>query len=467
MKNSIYLPLTTAAMLALGPSAGAFEDAPFPHYKEVNALLAEEGIAAVSLDSDVFEEANADFANIRVVNISGGNPVEVPWDLERVEKKPRPQRENLSFQKTSFQEGEDNRIQVTVKLDPRKQNPNRLSILTPLSDFERRVQVSGSMDGENWTDLVEADLIFDYSRFLDFRRTTIDLPPGNYDYLRVVLDGAVENLVTPYRQISRSIEGGTESEKEIHSKLATRPFRIDQLKLFFDPEPEETIEQAPENYRVSGIEVSEDKENKQTVVTIRSLRQPLTQFTLLTGNKNFRRSVHLQIPADPENLEETIWKTVGGGSVLRYDIGSVQEERLTVKTTEQRQSVYRLVIENKDNAPLAIDGVSTSGPAYDLQFLSDRNQKFRVYYGGLDKKANRPSYDVSALRVAKTKGMKAETFPTSPEQTNSNYDDSIEEPATSLLESKIFLWGAIALVVLILILVLFRTAKRIEELPQD
>ncbi len=462
--KSIYIILFVYSCSGL---LHAFEESSFSHYKEVKVALAEEGIASVLLDSEIFDRSNDDFADVRVVNVEGVAPVETPWDLERVEIRKRPGRREISTEKVSFSEGNGNRLEITVKLTDKKLIPNRLTIATPLSNFERRVQVFGSDDGSNWIELVESALIFDYSRFLDFRRTSVEIPPNSHEFLRVVIDGAVENLVSPYREISKSIEGGEVTEKEIASHLSTRPFRIDRLNFHFSPDRIVEVETGRENYRVSGIEVSEDEENQQTVVTILSLRQPLTHFTLHTESKNFRRAVHLQIPEYSENLAETKWRTLSGGSLLRYDIGKVNEERLTLKTGEQRQSAYRLIIENRDNAPLKVTGVSTSGPGYELRFLSEANQKYRIYYGGMGSEAKRPSYDVSALKVAKEKGVKAETFAAGPEKSNSVFDASLPKSDQSILDNKWFLWGAIALVVLILIIVLFRAAKRIEELPSE
>ncbi|MCK5919759.1 MAG: DUF3999 family protein, partial [Methylococcales bacterium] len=386
--------LLIASSLQIGLAAD-FDPAPFAFQKEAKVKLGEEGIAAFSLDSEIFENVRNNYANLRLVRIKkDGKLAEVPF-LKEIFTHPKIDNHSqlIQTEEISLKETDNNTVEITVKLRDEEKAAARLVFDTPLIDFERRVSISGSSDGITWKAIVKGGRIFDYTRFLDIRRTEISLPKNDHRYFKVLIDQAVDDKNSPLRQISRSIKNGEEVARQITSKTTTRPFRMDHLKWFTE-HGAKTLQKKDEiTYPAPEIEVSENADKKETNIYLSTQKQPLMHFTLVTDSKNFRRRVSVQVSDPAEN-----WRPLQTAHLFRYDIGDFQEERLTVSFPETRSEEYRIVIKNDDNPSLTINKIEAEGPNYRLLCLAEPNDELRVYFGG-DKahQLRPPVYDTSAI----------------------------------------------------------------------
>ncbi len=472
MKPSLITIILLIAAVHLPAFAGDFDSAPFGFYKEAEVKMESEGIAAFSLDSQIYEQLRHDYSNLRLVRTGeNGTLEEVPFLREKFFH-PRidTHSKRIDTKEISLKETENNTIEIIIKLERRSPNRNaaRLSIDTPLKDFERRVVVSGSQDGESWETLVAKGRIFDFTRYLDIRRTEIPLPKNNFRYFKVVIDRAIDDKDSLTRQISRQIRNGEETEREITANVTTRPFRIDRLKWFTLEGKKRAAPKDRIPYPLSGMDVSEDPEKKETVILLNSRNQPLTHFTLVTNSKNFRRQFSVQIPIISNVTGKADkWRTLQTSHLFRYQLGNFEEERLTIQFPEQRTEQYRIVIKNHDNPPLKIGKFEAEGPEYRLLSLADPGDRIRVYFGGDESKTLKlPVYDTSAITTGRSHGLKVAAFPLSSSQSNP-INQPQKEGGRSFLNNKIFLWIAIALVVALLAWMLFGMAKKIENLPEE
>jgi len=470
MKTSpVYLIL----IMAVGPIsalAADFDPVPFGFFKETGVKMESEGIAAFPLDSEVFEQIRGDYSNLRLVRKRKDNHLEeVPFLREKFSQPPVNRRSRrIDAEDISLQETQDNRIEITVRLRDKKKNAARAAIDTPLRDFECGVSVSGSPDRESWMPLVTNERIFDYSRYLNIRKTEIALPKNDYRYFKVIIDHAVDEKDSPIRRISRQIRNGEEIERKVRADVTSRPFRIDSLNWYTEQGKQEAVPTDWVAYPLSSMDVKENSEKKETEVLLQSRKQPLTRFTLVTGSKNFRRefSVQTAVVSNVSGKAER-WKTLRRDNLFRYDLGDFHESRLTMEFPEQRAEHYRIVIQNYDDPPLHIDGFEAGGPVYRLLCLAAPGDRIRLYFGGDEgQRIQVPAYESSAILAARGHGLKVTEFPLGSLQVNPTHQAK-RGRGISQLSRRAFFWTAITLAVALLAWVLFSMSKKIENLPDE
>jgi hypothetical protein len=187
------------------------------------------------------------------------------------------------------------------------------------------------------------------------------------------------------------------------------------------------------------------------------------EMTLETASRNFSRAIEIQAPV--RHSERTEWVDVAAGRVSLVSFRGYHKESLRLEFPEQRESEYRIVIHNEDNPPLKLSGVKARGPVYQVIFLADENQSYRLAYGS--ESAERPSYDLAAvLEPLRVEGHRPALARLGAEIANSAFRNQL--PAARRLLNDPLVWGAV-IVVLVIFLgwALFRATCRINELPKE
>lgn len=467
MKPSAILVLacfgTLSAHADLAPptpaAAWRFDPAPFSFRREVASPLAESGLFRVEADPSLHRHAGGDYGALRLVESEGGTSIERPWVIRRMHV-PRPARGAtlIPHQVESFEETADGAIEITVRLEAGTVPAARLEIETPLSDFEKGVSVSIPAAEEGWKELVGDRVIFDHSRFLDFRRTAVDLPRTAERRFRIRLSEATDEQRSLVRQITRTLGDAAGLSVSESGAVTARAFRIDGLRFLTAPAKGEGDEKGRRSHDLAVLESREEEGGTHSFL-LDAGHLPLDRLVLATDDRNFRRAVSVQIPA-----EEGTWRTVHRGHAHRYDVGDFRDESLVLAFPEIRAGRFRLLVENGSNPPVAISGVTGRGPIYEIVFLADAGAS-PVFYLGVDREAvpKRPALDTAAIEAALRRGLKVETAALGALVENPLSVPVAEAiPKRGLLDSQPALWGIIALAVTVLIWVLYRSLLRIE-----
>jgi hypothetical protein len=360
----------------------------------------------------------------------------------------------------SFDKQEGNRIQVICELTERGKTANNLTITTPLTDFEREVIVEASPDSVNWTPLAREN-IFDYSRFIDFRKTTIKLPETDSRFLRVQINRAIEESGSRFLEISR-MSGKAESQiKEEHKNIRTRAFRFDQIMFHGDKEEVKSQGHETIDYPVFDREITDDSENQQTIVEWSAKRIPITRVAVDTPARNFRRQAVLKGKPGPD----AEWQILKRVELFHYGLDDFRKVNLTIPLKENRMERYQLIIENGDSEAIPIDDITNRGFVYRAIWLGSSGQSYSAYFGSAKatREANR---DVNALKAIKDEGFPIHRAEWDGEIVKNPGFAGPEVQIFSFLERKEFLWGVIGLAVAILVVVLFQTGKRIQDIPE-
>ena len=344
------------------------------------------------LDAAVFSVADESLANLRLFDDAG---TETPFLVRRsvpvrqvVRRVPFPAPSPV----TAFRELPSNRIELTVARDARAPQAAEIRLESTVRNFEKLVSVYGSTDGQAWTPLAKDEAIYDYTRFVDMRKDSIPVTPGPYTLYRIELGNIVERKDSPLVQIVRQTRGG-ETETETSSFLR-EPFRIERI-LFVEQREEtfaEDLSAETAEFDAASPSVEIAANTHQTLVTIDAGNRPVTGLAVRTGDENFSRSVHVY---GCRAESPYTWQALGSGRLTRIRAGRIRQDALTLGIPETRCLRLRLMIDNEDNPPIAIQGIRLSETRYEALFFPKAGRHYTFATGG--RGFDVPHYDTAAV----------------------------------------------------------------------
>ncbi len=140
----------------------------------------------------------------------------------------------------------------------------------------------------------------------------------------------------------------------------------------------------------------------------------------------------------------------------------INRENTELTFPEQRREHYRIAVQNQDNPPLAITGVSGVGHAYQLVFLPQTDKAYRLYYCG--EQFAQPFYDTAAIAELLVKGYPFTSVELGPESATAQ--SNAKPDIGKFLNSKLLLGVMIGLMVVVLVWSLYRVGKLVGKLPE-
>jgi hypothetical protein len=454
--------LATIFCLALSLTASAADSqSRWQFRKELDRSTATgEEILAVPLDSDIYAATRDGFPDVRIIDDRGA---EVPYLVEPAARRRKIEvREPCDSKVVSGRPDEGKGLEIVVALDDKASSATGATIRTPLVDFEHRVRVSGSRNGTDWALLVSDGVIFDYTRFMDVRNRDVVIPANDYRQLKFVVERELDDRESPLRELIQGKDGDGKINQRVEiSRKLSRPFRVDGIELWRTVETDgmSKVETIP--YSTPGFHVDVDANDKVSRVEIQSRREPLTRLSLTTASRNFSRAATVSVPL--KTGLRPGWIEVGRGTLSLIQFRAFRRAQLNVDFPEQRQELYRIVVETADNPALEITGVEAEGTSYRLVFLGSEGRSYHVNYGS--DTAEAPQYDTAAVLASLHRGFQPVAVKLGPQIVNPGY--RAESGLRDLLNSPIFLTFAIVAMVLVLAWALFRAGQRIKVMPRQ
>ncbi|NOY29313.1 MAG: DUF3999 domain-containing protein [Planctomycetes bacterium] len=204
-------------------------------------------------------------------------------------------------------------------------------------------------------------------------------------------------------------------------------------------------------------------EAKQTFIYLASRREPLTTLSLVTPTRNFSRRGRVEIRQ--KSSTGNVWRSIGSATLSHIDFRSLKKRSLRLPFSEQRETEYRIVIENRDSPPLAVSGVLAHGNCYEVVFLAKPKTEYRLAYGS--RRLASPNFDTAALIASLGAGYaplsaslgEAEALEVAPE--------ALVPGWKRLLDSGPLLIVVIVLLVLVLGTGLYRASGRLNDLDEN
>ena len=453
-KLAVIVPTLLALAATAAPTAASF-----PFVKSLAPPSEARGaVACVVLDAEVFERLDERMGNIRLVDENGR---ETPFCIRKLHVIQSFTRE-FKFQPEtlSFTELPDNRFEVIFKRRPIQPEPAALEITTPLFNFEKVVTVQSGVDGRNWTTPAAPEKIYDYSRYLNVRKTRVSVPPGAGPYYRLEVSNVNEVHDSPLVEIITRSGRDPERSRTEASAFWRVPFRIDDLTLI---QVEENVREDRPQRATNALTIEsvvQDDAIRSTLAAAAAGGRPVLSLTLEVKDRNFSREVVVEGRASGETNS---WRQVARGVIRSFEAGREKQRDITITLpSEQRFHAYRLVIHNGDNPPLDITGIAAEESVYGLQFFPRPGSAYTLLYGA--KGVAAPNYDVATVLGAKPVEQ-MDSWRAGAALKNPDYKAVKGAPWKENAGRVIFV-AAIALMSISLLIMIARVSRRIDKLGE-
>lgn len=447
-------------LAAFAPSAFGQEQAT-QFFKQVKSPpLDQEEILAVQLDAEIYASTADDFADLRVLD---SNQNTIPY-LSKLAQTTRIKTTRKSWQarSPSARPLDGGGLEITIALHKDDPQPDGFRMITPLRNFQQRLRVYTSNDGENWEPRGEETEIFDYSRYMDVRSDSVALPATQHRHFRIVVDDLTSEQESDLIQLTRRLRGGKELDRQQKFTVDRRPFRIDRIEFWTERQKVRVTGEQKKSYSVEGFRVEEDTEKQQTKILVDTRREPLTSFTVRTTTGNFSRQAVVEV--EETQGKKSSWRTLGSGVLSRIEFKNLKRQDLEITFPETRRKQYRIVIDNRDSPPLAITGVEAVGNVREVLFLAEPGKDYRVTYHSA--KAELPDYDTAAIAALLREGFEP-TETELGEQQAGGPDIAAKASFWDLLRDPRFLVGLIVVLVIVLSWALYSATRRLDSLPSE
>jgi hypothetical protein len=411
--------LALAAVLAVVPAsalAGARDEPPaaWKLRKPITLpSLVGPAFVEVMLDADVYREASATLADLR---IRAGNGAEVGYVLRRHESTVEPRTRDFRLLDLVTTPGAETRLSLDLGRAPGVHSRVRLTVADEAKNFRVPVRVETGADGRRWQVARAAGFIYAVEGESRAADTSVSYPPSTARWVRVTV-GPAQGRPLPVKGAAVVFEAPSERQEEpVAATLVGR---------------------------------SEDAERRSSVLVLDLGRRPVNLVELDVADRNFHRVVTIEASDDRRQ-----WRWVGSCAISAIETARVRERLTSTRFPDTRARYVRLRIENLDDRPLRVSGVRLAGVRRGLVFEAVPGHQYVLDYG--HPRAPAPRYDVTRalpylagerLPVA-TLGAAAPLPPPA--------------PAPWLEAQPFLLWGAMAVAVLALGLVLFRLARQIR-----
>ena len=459
MKATRWISCFFVAAFSVSVSAFAQEIGLFQYSRPIELQeKVQEELFAVPLDSDVCAATRDGFPDLRIFDTDHRL---VPFLIRTVsERRTRKVRKSWTATNPVLKPLDENGMEIHISLAKEDPAPRGLRFLTPLRNFEQQVRVFAISDGAEMP-LVDGALIFDYSQFMDVRRTDVDLPATEAREFRIMVDKLTSEQESQLLELSRSLKGGAEDGRTEKTTIQRRPFRIDRIE-FWNEQAEEIFNVVVvQPWAVSDLKVTQDPEHKQTLAEFSSRREPLTALKVVTSSRNFSRRAEVQIETDSATGSK--WKTIAEATISKFQLRDFHEEHVTIDLPETRHEHFRVVINNGDSPEIPIDSIEATGHRYEVVFLRQPDQIVQLAYGS--ESADSPEHDTVALTTALAKKIKpvAATL-----GVPSKILSAAQRPADikRLLNNPFVLGAVIAVLVTVLGWGLYQASRRIDQMPR-
>jgi hypothetical protein len=465
------LPIAVVICLFPGPliAAACAQATAFRYYRDIEmSPLKQEELVAITPDRDIFHYTRAGHPDLRILD---SRNIEVPYVLEKMtETRTVHERHTTPTKDISLREKPGGGLEVEVTQDDKYPLAEGIRFITPLANYQQRVQVSGTSDGKNWQSLANDVLIFDYSRYMDVSNQEVALPGNRFRRFRIAISNTTADQESQLLELTRRLKGREESERIETSTIARRPFRIDRIEFWYNVAREERKGDKKSSYPLqSPVRTDPSNSGRQTIIEIRPARLPLTGFEIETSSRNFSRHATVQVRTEPmkDRIAKVIhsdWRDIGSATITAMDFRDLHKKELTVHFPESRREEYRIVIDNRDSPPLDITAVRGEANVYRFVFMAAPGEHYRLVYDSDTTES--PVYDTVALSESLARGYQPVDARLGGQTPNA--DGALSGSLLrDVLNNRVFLGAVIAILAVALAWGLYKAGRRIDQLPKD
>lgn len=359
-------------------------------------------LASLTLGSSIYAQGSKGSADLRLLD-SQNKLVSFLVRQQIVQREERSTtKRSITSPELTFLDG--NGLAIGFSIDSEK-SPGPLTgllIRTELREFERRANLEWDQGKDEWVKLASDVLLYDYSSVIDLRNLEIRLPqPLEIRQLakfRLVIDKVTEAQEGQVLELTRRLRGANEEYREERLLVNRQPFRIEGLESLHEIKRVVSDSPLKTNYPIRLVLQEELKDLGCTKLMIESESEPLTGFQLQTADDNFSRKVDISAELLKGGTAEAKFHSIGRGRISKIHLPGTELEQMELTFPESSSQRYWLTIYNEDSQPLKISSVTATGSTYQLFFLAEPGERYRLEYGGEEMKM--PSFDTVAISTA-------------------------------------------------------------------
>lgn len=458
--NWINVPLLLAGLCIASKSVGAkdltTENQQSKRFERMIGFdgIQDQEIVRVPFDAAVYEHVSAVGHDVRIVNRADD---EIPFLMRRqVSNTTRVGRKFWTVRNPQLQPTQDVGLVIHFKLDAQDPQPVGLRIITPLSDFEQTIQLF-AVNETGEVPLVVSGVLFDYTKYMNVRRTEINIPTTSAREFRLVISSPTADQQSTFLELTKELQSGLETNRQEAITIERRPFRIDRLELFVEVEEVSATAPVTVEYPLSIRETRQDLERKETQIQLTARKAPLERIEMVTNNKNFSRQAKVLAP----DARDKFTQVAGTAQLHRLAFRELQQEQLAISLTASTQyTKLKLVIENRDSPALEVTNVRGFGYVDEAVFFASPNEEYRLIYAS--GATSLPDYDTAALNAVLAKGASPKLAILGPVVEGTVSREVAPRNIRDIINQPWIIGTVITGLVVILGWGLFRAAKRID-----
>jgi hypothetical protein len=408
-------------------------------------------IIAINIDSEVFNQTDNLYAGIRLADELGKM---VPFAIKilMAEKTVVSQKECYS-KVISLKRHPNNSVEIILKKNEDGLIPDALNIQTPNRNFEKQLVVWGSNDQKSWQVLNKDAEIFDYSKIIGLSKTSVTLEKQNFKYYKVVISNFSEEKASPYKNFLKETRQGKEFSLVEKTAQRKEELKLDRIILLASVEEKKVSRNATKEYQTKTIKVL--KKEHKTNILVETYKQPLTSFHIETDSCNFSRTVKV---CSSNDLKK--WQVIADDkSFYAIKVKGYYKECKNINFPETRSKYYKIIIKNKDAAPIDSPKIKAFGNIYRCETLWSASLKtVLLFYGG---KLSCPNYDVQEI-MDKIKNPVFSVYKLETQEDNPNYNPELKKEEKPV-NYKILFIIFIGIMVVVLGWILAKNIGKIDE----
>lgn len=354
----------------------------------------------ISLPTTIYEKTKKTLEDIRIYGITENDTLEAPYRLNIKNSKSKIDVVDFELLNQTFTKDQ---YLYTFKL-PNKRTINEIFLNFDTSNFDYQITLEGSQDQSSWSAIKKDYRILSIENAsTDYKFTTLKFPSASFLYYRVRVP----------------------TEKD--------PMFID-AKIYEN----NSIPAEYDNYPPKQLNIEDDTQNKQTIVTIDLERAlPISYLQVKVKNKvDYLRPTTISYVLDSVKTEKG-WR-YNYRNLATSVLSSLDDNEFTFFTEKAKK--IRVTINNQDNAPIAIEGVTIKGFKHELIARFDEPASYYLVYG--NKNALEPIYDINAMA-----NIVPDTAPELSLGKELTINAVQEEESKPLFEDKKWLWGVMILII--------------------
>jgi hypothetical protein len=396
LKTNLFL---LCMMLVLGLSAQTDK------YKYKRAIS---GVSAtwhtLQLPNQMLKNIQPGFGDIRIFGINGKDILEVPYILKQ--RAAKINSTVIDFKQLN-QSANENGYYFTFQ-SPAVNTINQIALSFKQANFDWKADLEGSNDNKEWFKILNDYRILSIkNKDTDYKFTKLNFPDAKFQYFRILLKSPVQPVL-----VSAKI-AKTDTIKGVYKKISHRPLGI-----------------------------TKDAVTKASIidVTLDGL-VPVSYLKInVQSDFDFYRAIKIEYATDSFKTDKGIQYNYS--DLYEGNITSLEKPEFNFDNTIA--SRLRITIQNNDNTPLRISALELKGNIYELiARFDDPKYTYALFYGNPDVAA--PSYDIEKFEQKIPAGLSAVVV--GEQQNNPAYAVKTETP---LFENKAWLWGLMAVIIVLL-----------------